>query len=367
MKALAGVRLDSKHPRCAIVEALAVKSERTQSTSKEGAGIPASSLWDSFFAGSRRACARLITLIENDPSLVPKVRDRLMPHLGKAVRIGITGPPGVGKSTLTSAVALGLAEQNHRIGVIAVDPSSPFTGGAFMGDRVRMEKLVGDDRIFLRSLASRDGHGGLSPATPYVADVLEAFGMDRILIETVGVGQAELDVMSCADLVVLVLQPSTGDAIQTLKAGIIEAADLVVVNKSDLPGVETVMQSLRFLFSLGGPRPHKPIPPVLKTSAQHTEGIDKLVAEIERQAQALVESGRHEELHRSRMEKEIRERIQQELWQRYEALVGADAQIKKKAEALVRSGESPYTFVREACSKIEISRRTAKQNGRKDD
>ncbi|MCO5297270.1 MAG: methylmalonyl Co-A mutase-associated GTPase MeaB [Fimbriimonadaceae bacterium] len=338
-----------------------------KSTSRESAQIPAPSLWDSFFAGNRRACARLITLIENDPRLVPTVRDRLMPKLGKAVRIGITGPPGVGKSTLTATVALGLADQEHRIGVVAVDPSSPFTGGAFMGDRVRMEKLVGDHRIFLRSLASREGHGGLSPATPYVADVLEGFGMDRILIETVGVGQAELDVMSCVDIVVLVLQPSTGDAIQTLKAGIIEAADLIVVNKADLPGVETVLQSLRFLFSLGGPRPHKPIPPVLRVSAQNKEGIDKLVAEIERQAEALVESGRHDELRQERMEREIRERIQQHLWRQVEELTGAEAEIRTKAEELVKSGESPYTYVRDACSKIEISRRTAKKHGRKDD
>src|SRR6185369_14176296 len=166
-------------------------------------------------------------------------------------------PPGVGKSTLSSAIAHGLAEKGHRVGVIAVDPTSPFTGGAFMGDRVRMDKLAGDRRIYIRSMASRQGHGGLSPTTPYVADVLEGYGMDRILIETVGVGQAELDVLRCADIVLLVLQPSTGDAIQTLKAGIIEAADLIVVNKSDLPGTDSVLASLRFLFSLSGPRPSK--------------------------------------------------------------------------------------------------------------
>lgn len=344
-----------------------MNTERTHSTPADGARTPSPALWESFFAGSRRACARLITLIENEPSLVPEMRERLMPSLGRAVRIGITGPPGVGKSTLTSSVALGLADAGHHVGVVAVDPSSPFTGGAFMGDRVRMEKLVGDERIFLRSLASREGHGGLSPATPYVADVLEGFGMDRLLIETVGVGQAELDVMACVDIVVLVLQPSTGDAIQTLKAGIIEAADLIVVNKADLPGVEGVLQSLRFLFSLSGPRPNKPHPPVLRVSAQKTEGIDALVAEIERQAAALVASGRHDELRRERMEREIRARIQQHLWQRLEELTGADAEIRRKAEELIASGESPYTYVRDACSKIEISRRTTKNHGRKDD
>ncbi len=311
-------------------------------------------LWASFFEGSRIACARVITKVENEPDLVPGIREMLNSRLGKAVRIGITGPPGVGKSTLSAAIALGLANQDHRVGVVAVDPTSPFSGGAFMGDRVRMEQLIGDERIFVRSVASREGHGGLSPTTPYVADVLEGFGMDRILIETVGVGQAEIDVLACVDIVVLVLQPSTGDSIQTLKAGIIEAADLIVVNKSDLPGIDTVLQSLRFLFSLGGPRRGKKIPPILSTSAQQTKGIDELVTEIERQASTLIESGIHRDMRRARMEKEIRGAIQKRLWQKYENLTGAEAKIREKAAELTQSDESPYSFVEEACSKIEL-------------
>lgn len=311
-----------------------------------------SSFWESFFGGNRSTCARLITRVENEPALVPEVQGMLAPRLGKAVRIGITGPPGVGKSTLSSAIAQGLAEKGHRVGIIAVDPSSPFTGGAFMGDRVRMDQLVGDERIFVRSLASREGRGGLSPATPYVADVIEAFGMDRILIETVGVGQAELDVLACADIVVLVLQPSTGDAIQTLKAGIIEGADIIVVNKADLPGLDTVLQSLRFLFSLGGPRRGKPIPPILPTSAQQTQGIDRLVEELEKLSQHLVESGLHFEMRCSRIEQDIRSGIQKELWMRYVALIGSQLETKQQAEALARSGGSPYAFVREATSRV---------------
>lgn len=315
--------------------------------------IPAN-LWEPFMAGDRKACARLITAVENQPGAVPYVRDRLAAKLGKAVRIGITGPPGVGKSTLTSATALGLANSGHRVGVIAVDPSSPFTGGAFMGDRVRMEGLVGDDRIFMRSMASREGHGGLSAATPFVADVLEGFGMDRILIETVGVGQAEIDVLACTDLVVLVLQPSTGDAIQTMKAGIIEAADIIVVNKADLPGMDTVLQSLRFLFSLGGPRRGKPIPQIVSTSALRNEGIDKLVQEIEKCAAALVESGRHDEMKQARIEKEIRSAIQEQIWRAYDRATSADDEIAAKARELVRSGGSPYPYIREAGSRVTI-------------
>lgn len=313
-------------------------------------------LWNSFLAGQRQACARLITKVENDAHSIAEVREKLAGRIGKAVRIGLTGPPGVGKSTLSSAIALGLANRDHRVGVIAVDPSSPFTGGAFMGDRIRMEQLVGDSRIYMRSLASREGHGGLSPATPYVADVIEAFGMDRILIETVGVGQAELDVLDCTDMVVLVLQPSTGDAIQSLKAGIIEIADIIVVNKADLPGTDTVLQSLRFVYSLGGAN-RKPAPPIIATSCQQNEGIDALLDEIERAAASLIESGRHEELRQRRIENEIRSGIQRGLWERYVAESNVEQTIERVAKDLAKNGESPYAFVRDACSRIELKSR----------
>jgi LAO/AO transport system kinase len=317
-------------------------------------------LWESFFEGNRKACARLITKVENEPKIVPLMRDKLAERLGRAVRIGITGPPGVGKSSLTADIAQGLAEGGHRVGVVAVDPSSPFTGGAFMGDRVRMEGLSGNPDVYIRSMASREGHGGLAPTTPYVADVLEGFGMDRILIETVGVGQAELDVLACADMVVLVLQPSTGDAIQTMKAGIIEAANLIVVNKSDLPGVDTVLQSLRFLFSLSGPRPGKPAPPIRATSAQQSTGVPELITEIERLAGELVESGRHREMKRERLENEIRSAIQARLWEAYEGLTGAEEEIQSKAAELAQTGGSPYPYIREACSRVEIDIRSPK-------
>jgi len=328
-----------------------------QKTSALSHGIDLTpALWKSFLAGQRQACARLITKVENEPDSIAEVREKLAGRIGKAVRIGLTGPPGVGKSTLSSAIALGLANRDHRVGVIAVDPSSPFTGGAFMGDRIRMENLVGDSRIYMRSLASREGHGGLSPATPHVADVIEAFGMDRILIETVGVGQAELDVLDCTDMVVLILQPSTGDAIQSLKAGIIEIADIIVVNKSDLPGTDTVLQSLRFVYSLGGSN-RRPAPPIIATSCQQNEGIDKLVDEIEGAAATLIESGRHEELRRRRIVNEIRSGIQRRLWERYIAESDVERTIERVARDLVQNGESPYAFVRDACSRIELKSR----------
>ncbi len=309
-------------------------------------------LWDDFSAGSRLACARLISAVENEAEALPEILDRVLPAQKGGLRIGITGPPGVGKSTVTAALAGRAVGAGRRVGVLAVDPTSPFSGGAFLGDRVRMQEL--GDRVFIRSMASRDGHGGLSPATPYAADVLDAFGLDRIFIETVGVGQAELDVLGCADLVVLVLQPGTGDVIQALKAGIIEAADLFLVNKSDLQGTEALLDSLRFLMDISPARKDRPFPPVLEASALQDRGMDEVHAEIERLIRVCVESGRYRDKRRARLEQEIRSAIQRELWSGYEALAGAEAAIRAAAETLAASGGSPYPFIREACARVRI-------------
>ncbi|HSA95910.1 MAG TPA: methylmalonyl Co-A mutase-associated GTPase MeaB [Acidobacteriota bacterium] len=311
------------------------------------------SLWADFSAGSRLACARLISAVENDPEALPEILDRVLPAQKGGLRIGVTGPPGVGKSTVTGALARRAVRAGRRVGVLAVDPTSPFSGGAFLGDRVRMQDLDGG-RVFIRSMASRDGHGGLSPATPYAADVLDAFGLDRIFIETVGVGQAELDVLGCADLVVLVLQPATGDVIQALKAGIIEAADLFLVNKADLQGTETLLESLRFLMDISPVRKDRPFPPVLEASALQDRGMDEVYEETERLICACVESGRYRDKRRARLEQEIRSAIERELWSGYAALTGAEGTIRAAAAELAASGGSPYPFIREACARIRI-------------
>lgn len=322
-------------------------------------------LWDDFFKGSRLACARLITLVENSPESVPEIRDKLIPRQKGAIRVGITGPPGVGKSTVTAALVRRAVKAGHTVGVIAVDPTSPFTGGAFLGDRVRMQSLIGDPHIFIRSMASRDGHGGLSPSTPYVADVFDAFGMDRIFIETVGVGQAELDVLTCADLIVLVLQPGTGDIIQALKAGIIEAADLLLINKSDLSGTESLLESLRFLFEISARPTTIPAPPVLTAAALHNRGLDEAYKEVEQLIRGHVESGRIRERKRLRLEGEMKSSVLLDLWGRFSALTNAPEEMRTAAEDLLKNGRSPYPFIRNLCARIAMEIRDERTN-RKD-
>lgn len=227
-------------------------------------------------AGERRAIATVITELERLSAAAPGLLRALQPHLGHALVVGFTGPPGAGKSTLVNAVIGHLRQQGRTVGVIAVDPSSPISGGAILGDRIRMTSALDDDGVFVRSLASRGYLGGLSPAAVRIVDALDGAGFDIVLLETVGTGQNEIDVAEVADIRVVIAAPGLGDDIQAMKSGLLEIADIIVVNKSDRPGAEQTMQQLIGALSIRATSAEKI--PVMKTSALNGDGVPGLVA-----------------------------------------------------------------------------------------
>jgi LAO/AO transport system kinase len=232
-------------------------------------------------AGDTRALARLLSLVEDSSPRVRSVIKELLPSSGGARVIGLTGSPGVGKSTVTGALVGAFRAAGARIAVLAVDPTSPFTGGALLGDRVRMQQHATDEAVFIRSMASRGHLGGLAASTPQAIRVLEAAGFELIIIETVGVGQAEVAIASLADSVVVLLAPGMGDAIQAAKAGILEVADLFVVNKADKPDTQQVVRDLRNMIALADHGPADWKPPIITTIAMKGEGIEELVTRLD--------------------------------------------------------------------------------------
>lgn len=239
--------------------------------------------------GERRAISSVITELERRSGAAPAIIKALQPYLGQALVAGFTGPPGAGKSTLVNAVIEHLRKQGRTVGVIAVDPSSPISGGAILGDRIRMTSALDDDGVFVRSLASRGYLGGLSPAAVRIIDALDGAGFDIILLETVGAGQNEIDVAEVADIRIVISAPGLGDDIQAMKSGLLEIADIMVVNKGDRPGAEETMQQLIGALSIRATISDKV--PVLKTSAISGDGVGKLVETIDEIGRRMAESG----------------------------------------------------------------------------
>lgn len=290
-------------------------------------------LVEGVLSGKRIALARLLTLVENDSAEGLAALDRLFPHTGNAHLIGVTGSPGAGKSSLVNQIALKLRKPEEgraqsNVAIVAVDPTSPFTGGAVLGDRVRMRDLSGDPGIFIRSMASRGALGGLARATAGIVQALDAAGFDIILIETVGAGQAEVDVARLAHTTLVVEAPGMGDDIQAIKAGILEIADILVINKADRPGLESTVRALRAMLELGHPTRHPAaieaplwLPPVLQTIATTGEGIDSLVDALREHARYLQESGLRQVRERSRLQSELVDLVQFELTRRWRTAV----------------------------------------------
>ena len=273
----------------------------------------------------------------------------IAPMTGHARVVGLTGSPGVGKSTVTGALIRGYREQRLRVGVLAVDPSSPFSGGALLGDRVRMQEHAIDDQVFIRSMASRGHLGGLSWATPQAVRILDAAGLDVVLIETVGVGQAEVEIASLADTVVVVVAPGLGDSIQAAKAGILEIADVFAVNKSDRPGAQEVVRDLRTMLAMASYDAGAWKPPIVSTTAATGEGIGDLAAAIERHREWLAGSGQLDVRRRARASTEISALALAGLRQRMGDLPG-ESRLDELA-ARVAAGElDPYAAADELLS-----------------
>jgi len=292
--------------------------------------------------GQARAVARLISLVEDASPALREVMELLAPRAGHARVIGLTGSPGVGKSTSTNALVAAYRRLGLRVGVLAVDPSSPFSGGALLGDRVRMQDHATDDGVFIRSMASRGHLGGLSWATPQALRVLGAAGCDVVLVETVGVGQAEVAVASLADTTLVLLAPGMGDGIQAAKAGILEVADVFVVNKADRDGADQVVRDLRYMLSLGDRRTDDGWrPPILRTVAARGEGADEVVAEIERHGAWLERSGQLAARRTARAADEVEAIALTALRERIGDLRGGDA-LGRLAARVVAGELDPY-------------------------
>lgn len=257
-----------------------------------------------FLGGDQSALARIITIIEDRTDGYQDVLARLYPRSGKALKIGFTGPPGAGKSSLVNSIAKMLLGQGKKVGIIAVDPTSPFTGGALLGDRIRMVDMPSDGTVYIRSMATRGSTGGLAAATGNAAVALDAFGFDYVLIETVGVGQVELDIIDTCDTVVVTLVPESGDAVQALKAGLMEIADIFALNKSDRPGAENIAAELNMILEIKREKQEWELP-VVMTEAINNKNIDRLQSKIEKHLAYLRSSGQFDKHRREQIRKKI--------------------------------------------------------------
>ena len=296
-------------------------------------------------SGDRRALARAITLVENGDPLAYDVVADLYPETGGAYAVGVTGPPGVGKSTLVSALVRHARADGRSVGVVSVDPSSPFSHGALLGDRIRLSDHFLDPDVFIRSMGTRGHLGGVAEATLQAMLVLDAAGKELLFLETVGTGQSEVEVIGIADTVLLVLMPGSGDAVQALKAGIMEIPDVIAINKMDHPAAKTMLNEVRSILGLGGDAGWKP--PIVLTDAIRAENVPELWERIEEHRAHLVESGQLEERRRRNLAREVFAVASGRAKQHLERAVADDPELRRLLDAVQRRELDPLTAVRE--------------------
>ena len=301
-------------------------------------------LVDKILANDKRSISRAITLVENEDEGSIELLKILFRHTGKAYRIGITGPPGAGKSTLTNCLIKLLSDKGFNIGVIAVDPTSPFTGGALLGDRVRMAEAGMLEKVFIRSMATRGSLGGLCSNIVEACDILDASGKDFIIIETVGVGQSELDIAQTADTTIVVLAPESGDSVQAMKAGLMEIADIFVVNKSDRAGADMFISTLKNILHLRSSDNVHFNAEVLKTTGTKNEGIDLLLSEILKHKEHLISSGkfslnRKEHLRRKIIDL-VNTRLHNDFWKEQKL-----SHLEASLDTIYNKSTDPFTYI----------------------
>ncbi len=306
--------------------------------------LPTMALTESALRGDRRALARLISLVEDDRPGASEVLAELFPRTGGSYVIGLTGAPGGGKSTLTSRLISNVRDGGQTVAVLAVDPSSPFTGGAILGDRIRMQDHASDGGVYIRSMGSRGHLGGVSEATPKGLLVLDAVGFPYVIVETVGVGQAEVEIVESADTTVVVLNPGWGDSVQANKAGLLEIGDLFVVNKADRPGLSETVRDLNQMLDLGGDRLWRP--PVLPTVATTGDGVDEVWEAIMAHRAFLEETGELEKRRAARLTGEFRQAIASELVRRADAASGV-GEFPKVLEEVTARRLDPWSAARQ--------------------